>query len=434
MKIKTVEMPYNKVMALPRPQHKNPKRPSVIFRMLVRALSQLDLWKAHFKFEGKIDKKGGPYLVLMNHSSFIDVKIAHGILYPMPFHIVSTHDAFVGKHWLMKKIGCLPTKKFVSDAVLISDMKHALKKGTSVLMYPEAGYTFDGTPTTLPERFGRLIKLLNVPVVFIETKGAFTRDPLYNGLKIRRVPVSATVSTLFTKQQIAELSTEQIDDVIKMAFSFDGFAWQRENKIKVDEEFRAEGLERILYRCAACNTEGKMATEGSKLVCRHCGKSYTLSEYGELVADDGKTEFSHMPDWYNWERQCVRSELLAGKYEMDIPVDVGVMVDYKALYKVGSGRLVHNLDGFTLTGCDGQLEFTQTAKASYGLNADYFWYELGDVICVGNTDVLYYCFTPEGVSVTKARLAAEELFKIVKEKQKAEKHAKCAVNGMPQNA
>ena len=433
MKIKTIEASYDEVMSLPVPEHKAPKRPSVIFRTLVRVLSQIDLWKARFKFTGSFDKKGGPYLVLMNHSSFIDLKVAYGILYPMPFHTVSTHDAMVGKNWLMRKIGCVPTKKFVSDATLIADMKHALGRGTSVLMYPEAGYSFDGRATALPDRFGRLVKILNVPVLFIETKGAFTRDPLYNGLKIRRVPVSAHVETMFTKEQIAALSAEEIDAKINMAFAFDGFAWQKENGIRVTEEFRADGLERILYRCAHCEAEGEMCGEGTKLVCKRCGKTYTMTELGELIADDGDTRFSHVPDWYQWERQKVREELLSGRYQMSADVDIAIMRDYKALYKVGKGRLVHSLEGFELTGCDGKLNYTQKAQASYGLNADYYWYEMGDVICIGNNDTLYYCFTPEGVSVTKARLAAEELYKLVKEESKKKILAKRAVI-VPKNA
>lgn len=415
MKIKTVYKSYDEVMALPKAKKIKPKKPSIFFRTLVRMLSQMDLRKARFKFTGQIDKRKGPYLILMNHSSFIDLKIAHGILYPMPFSIVCTHDALVGKKWLMTRIGCVPTKKFVSDVSLINDMKYALKKKKiSVLMYPEAGYSFDGKATALPENFGRLLKILDVPVIYIQTKGAFHRDPLYNGLKIRRVPVSAQVEQLFTEEQIKEFPIETINEKIRLAFSFDNFLWQKETGLSVSEPFRADGLERIIYRCANCNTEGKMRGEGTKLYCDHCGKSYTLTEFGELKADDGNTEFSHIPDWYEWERQKVREELLSGEYTLDVPVSIGIMLDYKALYMVGSGRLKHTLEGFCLTGCDGKLSYTQKAISSYGLNADYYWYEIGDVICIGDNNALYYCFPPKDIPVAKTRLATEELYKLYK--------------------
>ena len=72
----------------------------------------------------------------MNHSSFIDLKVAYKIFYPRPLCTVCTSDGFIGKYLLMRLIGCIPTNKFVSDVKLIGDMQYALKeKKASVLMY-----------------------------------------------------------------------------------------------------------------------------------------------------------------------------------------------------------------------------------------------------------------------------------------------------------
>ena len=90
------------------------------------------------------------------------------------------------------------------------------------------------------------------------------------------------------------------------------------------------------------------------------------------------------------------------------------MCDYKGLYMVGKGVLRHDKSGFNLVGCDGALNYSQSPTASYSLNADYFWYEIGDTICIGDNQRLYYCFPPKDVSVTKARLATEELYKMIK--------------------
>lgn len=93
-------------------------------------------------------RKGEPCLVLMNHSSFIDLKIAIMVLFPRPFHIVCTSDGFVGKKRLMRRLGCIPTRKFMNDVVLVRDMIYALRElKSSVLLYPEASYSFDGTQT-----------------------------------------------------------------------------------------------------------------------------------------------------------------------------------------------------------------------------------------------------------------------------------------------
>ncbi len=419
MKIKIKHVSYEQVLQMKKPKHKRPKKPSFLFSTIIRALAIPDLIATRFKYtkERMEPAPTGPYLILMNHSSFIDLKIASKIFYPMPYNIVCTSDALVGKEWLMRNIGCIPTQKFVSDITLISDIIHSIKKNrTSVLMYPEAGYTFDGCATPLPRGLGRLFKKLDVPILTVITDGAFLRDPLYNNLQLRKVNVTATLKCLFTQQEVRDLSVEQLDARLDEAFTFDNFENQFKTKTVIDEPFRADGLERLLYRCSECETEDKMEGLGTVITCKKCSKQHTLNIYGKLEAKDGKTRFSHIPDWYNWQRECVKHEIESGKYKLDIDVKIGVLKDYKAIYMVGDGHLYHDINGFKLTGCEGKLEYTQSPLASYELNADYYWYEIGDVISIGNKDLLYYCFPKDKVNVAKVRFAAEEIYKIQKER------------------
>lgn len=420
MKIKVKDKPYEEVLASPVGLHHSPVRPMWIFRLLLKLLSIPDLRAVKFTHrEIGMERLGKrePCLILMNHSSFVDLKIAATVLYPRPFNIVCTTDGFVGKNWLMRAIGCIPTKKFITDMVLVRDMLFALKKlNSSVLMFPEASYSFDGTATPLPDSLGKCLKILGVPVVMIRTYGAFARDPLYNNLKLRKVEVSADVEYILSPEEIRQKSPDELNEVLRERFSFDNFRWQQENRIRIAEEFRADYLNRVLYKCPHCGVEGKMRGEGTGICCESCGKSYELTEYGFLEAGEGETEFAHIPDWYRWERESVRRELQEGTYCLDVPVDICMMVNTKSIYRVGTGRLRHTVEGFRLTGCDGKLDYAQKPILSYSLYSDYNWYELGDVICIGNGDVLYYCFPTEGGDVVaKTRLATEELYKMVKQ-------------------
>ncbi len=416
MKIKVRSKSYDEVMALPRPAHKAPRTPSWFFRTALRVLSTPDYIFRRVKVrKHRMDELGKtPGIILMNHSCFLDLKLASVIFADRPFNIVCTSDGFVAQEWLMRSLGCIPTQKFVNDTGLIRDINHAIKKNNcSVLMYPEASYSFDGTATPLPESVGKLLKMLKAPVVTVITQGAFSHDPLYNGLQPRRVDVSADVSYLLAPEELSSMSVEQINERLRQVFSFDGFAWQKENNVKIPEKFRADGLNRVLYKCPHCLTEGEMLGKGTTLKCNACGKSYELTELGELESEDAA--FTHVPDWYAWERQCVRQELESGSYKLETDVDICLVVDFKAVYKVGSGVLRHDVNGFHLTGCQGKLDYSQSPLASYGLYADYFWYELGDMICIGDKNCLYYCFPKNsGDIVAKTRLAAEELYKLKK--------------------
>ena len=422
MKTKVKTLPYEQVLALPRPRPKAPRRPSWLLGAAIRLISAGELrsvgFSASYRDMDKIGPKE-PVLILMNHSCFLDLQIANKLFFPRPYSIVCTSDGFVGKEALMRALGCIPTRKFVTDLGLVRDMDTMLhKKHISVLMFPEASYSFDGTATPLPRKMGVLLKKLNVPVVTVITHGAFLRDPLYNMLQKRKVQVRAEVSCLFTPAEIQEKSVPELDAALDKVFSFDNFREQEENHIAVTEPFRANGLQRVLYQCPHCGREGHMEGKGTTLTCHACGKTYELTPTGYLKAQEGDTEFPHIPDWYAWERENVRKSLLDGSYLLDIPVKIAMMVDYKAIYRVGEGRLRHDANGFRLTGCDGKLDYSQPPLASYGLYADYFWYELGDIICIGNQDVLYYCFPQGGDVVAKTRLAAEELYKLKKQGRK----------------
>ena len=423
MKIATKQLSYEKAMSKKRPKHRNPLRPNRLLQLVIRVLAIFDLVPVHFTYEKHDMEKIGkhePCLILMNHSSFIDLKIASKIFFPKRYGIVCTCDGFVGfgMSLLMRLIGCIPTRKFVTDVSLIKDMEYLLKKKKcSVLMYPEASYSFDGTATPLPRKMGVLLKKLGVPVVTVITQGAFARDPLYNCLQKRKVDVRADVTCIASAEEVKSLPVAELDRLLEEAFSFDNFKWQQENEIEITEPFRADGLNRILYKCPHCGAEGKTEGRGIMLTCHGCGKTYELTEVGALRATDGDPAFTHIPEWYAWQRQQVRKELEDGAYRLEADVKIGVLVDYKAIYMVGEGKLIHDENGFKLTGCDGKLNYEQGPLSCYSLYADYFWYEIGDVICIGNHDVLYYCFPQNcGDVVAKTRLATEELYKLKKKR------------------
>ena len=427
LKTTVKHLDYEQVMALPRPEHMSPRKPSWFWRTFVRAICGLGMGgcKLEYTKEGldgiPLDE---PCLILMNHTCFADMPIAYKLLYPRAFNIVCSNDGFIGfwgiMGWLMRRIGCFSTQKFVTDLRLVQDMEYCFKKlKTSVLMYPEAGYSFDGTATTLPRKFGVLLKKVDVPVIMIETSELYLRNPLYNELQIRKAAnAKARAYVLFTREDIREKSVRELSEGFEAAFGFDHYRWQQEQGLEIHDEFRADGLHRILYKCAHCGCEGKMEGKGTTLTCGHCGKTYELTPRGQLKALEGETEIPHIPDWYRWEREQVKQEILDGEYQLDTDVDIAMQVDFKAIYMVGRGHLTHDRNGFTLTGCDGKLSYTQKPQSCFSLYADYYWYEIADCICIGDTEVHYFLFPKrEGVSVAKLRLATEEMYKLYKERK-----------------
>lgn len=432
MKIKTIVKSYDEVMAIEPPKHFKPMKTNIFWQTLTKVISQPALINTHFTYNKVGMEKLGknePALILMNHSGFTDFEIAYSLLYPRKFNTVAALETFMGLDWIMKPIGCFPTRKYISDLQLIRDIKHCLKENkSSVLMFPEAVYTLDGTCVTLPATLAKFVKMLGVPLCMLETNGVYLHVPAYGYVQNRDVPIHAELRYVLSVEQIKEMSVEEIQAVIDREFSFDDWRWQKENNIVIDEDFRADGLHKILYKCPHCQKEGKMHGEGIHLTCTECGKKWELTELGYLKALEGETYFDHVPDWYRWERECVRKEIIEGTYGFDVPCDIMMLVDTKALYKVGSGRVSHNMeDGFHLVGCDGKLDYRQSSKSMYTCEAIPFWYQIDDVIGMGNSRALYYAFpTEQKEVVAKVKLATEEIFKILEEQKQAKKLEKKA--------
>ena len=417
MKIKVSEKSYDEVCNQPREKHVKPKKQSAVWRHLMKTLSAGELKATNFTYETVGMENLGkdePALFLMNHSSFTDLQITSKLLADRQYHIVMTNDGFVGKAGLMRMIGCIPVRKFILDSTLIKDMLYAINTlKSSILMYPEASYSFDGTQTPLPASLGKCIKLLKVPVVMIRTKGAFLRDPLYNNLQKRKVNVSAKEILLLTKEDVEEKSVDEINDILANAFEYNHFKEQVEAGILIDEPFRADGLHRPLYKCISCGSEDSMHGEGTTITCKACGDTHELMADGRLkrTSEDKALHMEYVTDWYAWERKAVREEIENKTYSTELDVEIMMLVDTKSMYKVGKGHLSHTEKGWRLTGCDGKIDFTQSVKNSYSLYADYFWYEIGDMIAIGDTKAQYYCFPKNNYPVAKARLATEEMYK-----------------------
>ena len=109
-------------------------------------------------------------------------------------------------------------------------------------------------------------------------------------------PIEAELKLLYTPEQIRELPVNEINEGLDQAFQYDDFRWQKEKGIHIKYPHRAKGLHKVLYQCPHCLTEYEMDSKGDAL-CNHCGKKWTMSTLGELKAEEGETEFFHIPDW-----------------------------------------------------------------------------------------------------------------------------------------
>ena len=355
-----------------------------------------------------------PYILLCNHNAFLDFKVATAAIFPTRANYVVAIDGFIGREWLMRKVGCICKRKFTNDISLVRQLKRVTDNGDIAVIYPEARYSLCGTNSFLPESLGKLAKLLKVPVVTLICHGNHINSPFWNTTDHGVKGTEGFLTQIITAEEVASLPVTEINRRINEKFVYDDYAWQKENNIRVKYPNRAKGLHKILYQCPNCGTEYQMASAGTKLECKSCGKEWEMSELGELRALNGKTEFSHIPDWYEWEKDNVREEIENGSYYFKAPVKVCALPNSKGYIKLGKGTLTHDMNGFVLEGKYGGHAYRveKSVPSLYSCHIEFnYLNKFGDCIDLNTLSDTYYIYPYDcDFSVTKVAMATEELF------------------------
>ncbi len=367
----------------------------------------------------KINMEGvkPPYVLLGNHNAFYDMSVSAAASFPYFSNYVVAIDGFIGREWLLRGIGCICKRKFTNDLVMVRHMQHVIKQNGIVGIYPEARYSLCGTTAPLPESLGKFCKMLKVPVVTVICHGNHINHPFWNTRHERGVKNSeAEVKLLLSADEVNDLTVDEINERIVNAFQYDDFQWQKDRGVRITCDDRAVGLEKILYRCPHCGTEFAMSSSGTTLKCEACSKSWTMTELGELEADEGETEYRHIPDWYEWERACVKEEVLNGTYSSGtLPVKVDSLPNAKGYITIGEGTMTHDMNGFHVSVTDGDgavLTMEKPVPTLYSCHIEYeYLFKHGDCVDLNTLEDTWYIYPHDcKFSVTKMAIATEELY------------------------
>lgn len=395
---------------------KYPMKQRLFWIWLIRFLSKIMLIGKEYKIE-KINMEGlkPPYMLLSNHMHFIDFELTAQATWPYSVSNVVSIDGYVIKWFLLEWIGAICTRKYTNDLHLIKSIRHVLKRGDILSMYPEARYTPCGTTSFLPESLGKLIKMNKVPVVTVIHRGNHLYAPFWNFRDKRNVPFHTTFTQLLTAEQVEKMSVEEINTAIKAALQYDDYRYQKENGIKIKEATRAEGLHKVLYQCPNCKTEFSINSKGEELFCEHCGKRWVWQEDGYIRALSGETEFDHIPDWYNWEKSEVQKQVADGSYSFEDEVEVFSLPRVWRYIPLGKAKLTHDInDGFILEGFY-RGEKWRVHRLPQQMNSLHVEYDFGplkkfDYVDISNENDSFYCRLTDRNRLTKLAFATEEIY------------------------
>ena len=403
-----------------------PRRQPKFWTWVIWFLSKIMLRGKKYTLES-IDMEGlkPPYIIFSNHMEFIDFELATMVTYPNRVNNVVNIDGYLMMPFLLEWIGAICTRKFTNDVHLVKSIRRVIQNGDILCLYPEARYTPIGTTSFLPDSLGRLVKMNKVPLVVVTHHGNHLYSPTWNYANKRKVPMHTVFRQVLTAQQVEEMTVEEINAVIRKAMEYDEYRYLQESGHRLTEPFRAEGLHKVLYQCPACGKEHEMGSEGAELYCRACGKRWQLKENGELEALTGKTEFSHVPDWFLWEREQVAAQIENGTYSFEDEVEVFSLPRCWKFEKLGRAKLRHTIEeGWVLEGHyngeDYRIHRRPNQTNALHIEYDYCYIRPEDCVDISTENDSFYCYPITRTDVvTKLAFATEILYERAREKVKA---------------
>ncbi|NLD80396.1 MAG: 1-acyl-sn-glycerol-3-phosphate acyltransferase [Smithella sp.] len=318
-------------------------------------------------FKHKVDKKAlrgikPPYLVVANHSCWLDYMISASSMYPVRMNYVGAYNFFRDK--VLRRVftwmGVISKNQFTNDLSSIKKMKYVIQRGGVVAIYPHGYLSNDGRPGGFAV-FGiaKLVRFLNVPVVAIHTNGGYLTRPRWTK-RARYGKLETTVRPILTVDQIRELSEEQIYHVVTGALDFDDHAWQRERMVPFRGKNLAEGVEYVLYKCPKCFGEFTLRSEGDRLYCSECDNSVRMNKYLLLEPEHQDTvHFSGIDKWFDFQRDHLQKEIESPDFQLSASTKLLCAEPNKYGYQhLGNGVVILTRESITYIGSAGDEDTT----------------------------------------------------------------------------
>ena len=188
---------------------------------------------------------------------------------------------------------------------VVEDIKKTLEQGINVYMAAEGEESANGVTAPIRKRTGQLVKDMGVDLMLYKLEGGYLIKPKWAETRAKG-PMYGRVVAIHKKEELAQMTPDEINDLIAKELHYNVYDWEKEKHIPYDRKDRAEFMEKILYRCPRCESMCKLHSKHHDLFCEECGYRVSVNEYGLFEGED--LRFDNLCDWDLWQRECLRAE------------------------------------------------------------------------------------------------------------------------------
>lgn len=365
------------------------------------------------KYKVEVDKKNmpkfeKPTILLFNHPAKLDFLWSFIPVYPNKVNAVVAYYYFCNYHLgrLIKSLGAFPKYLYQPDVSSMKNIVRVMKNNGILGIAPEGRLSPHGCMEKVIPSTAKMIKKFGIQVIITKIHGSYFSTPKW-ALTSRKGKVHIEYKEIFSKDQIKNLSVNEIYEILKKECDYDEFAWQEKNNIYYKGKRFAEGLEHLLYICPVCKHEYTFSSKNNTLTCTHCNTKVTLDNYYQFHSDNELVP-KNIRDWYNWQKQIERKNIEDPNYQFTSHVTLKHPdSNGKGFAVVGEGYTTINSDGIVYKGSINNEEKEILFKIEnlpavlFGIREDFEIY---------HHNTLYY-FVPDNIrECVKWSVVSEQMY------------------------
>ncbi len=272
-----------------------------LLRPLVYIWMWLDAKRKVYRTDKVNFRRKEPYVLLGNHTYLFDVVHVPLRLRKVPF-IIASQTLFTKQptKFLVTQVAhVIPKSKGKSDMNTIRKVFDSVAKGYPILIFPEGNTTYYGETEYIESSTMKLLKKLGLDVMTCNVKGGFLSRPRWGKGKRGRHHIELYYDITITKDEIKNLSVEEIGKIVNKALYYNAYEDQREKMISHPGKHLAEGLEDVVYVCPHCQAINTIETSGNEITCTSCHAKGHIDKYGFIHG----FKFDNLVDWNHFQRQ-----------------------------------------------------------------------------------------------------------------------------------
>ena len=383
---------------------KKKKKPSVMWYRIARVIARVmsAVWFKRRIIKNELKGQKRPYVIIANHQAALDFANLMGVT-RHHIHFVISNSFFntIPIRGLLDKAGMIPKQQFQTELRDLKRMRAVIDEGGILALYPAGLMCEDGLSTPIPVATYKFLQWLRADIYMAKTYGTYFAMPKWSKKK-RPGRTLLEVYKLFDKDEIRDMSLDEIKERTDKALLFDAYREQEELKIKYRGAENIEGLEKVLYICPHCKREHTMRVKNTDTIyCESCGFEERCDEYGFLhkISEVGE-EIRYVSDWSRLIYK-LEDERIGDISELEVTHSTKFqMIDYEAkkFVEVGEGSVKLVKDHIYLTGTvKGEpLDLTVSCAPFASLP-----FSPGKYFEVQHGEEIYRCYIDNGDEVMK---------------------------------